>query len=55
MFARRLGATLAAGTEDATGILLIRFPILDLPAALSSRTVKRSLKELEGAGRGMKK
>lgn len=52
MYARLLDATLAAGTGDANGILFVRFPIVELAAALSrsSVTVKRSLKELEDAG-----
>ena len=49
---RLLDATLAASTEDTNGILFVRFPIVELAAALSrsSVTVKRSLKELEDAG-----
>lgn len=52
MYARLLDATLAASTEDTNGILFVRFPIVELAAALSrsSVTVKRSLKELEDAG-----
>ena len=47
-----LDATLVGGVEDANGILFVRFPIVELAAALSrsSVTVKRSLKELEDAG-----
>ena len=50
--ARLLDATLAEGGEDTNGILFVRFPIVELAAALSrsSVTVKRSLKELEDAG-----
>ena len=46
MYARLLNTTLTAG------ILFVRFPIVELAAALSrsSVTVKRSLKELEDAG-----
>ena len=38
--------------DDTNGILFVRFPIVELAAALSrsSVTVKRSLKELEDAG-----
>ena len=52
MYARLLDATLTVGTEDTNGILFVRFPIVELAAALSrsSVTVKRSLKELEDAG-----
>ena len=52
MYARLLDATLAEGGEDTNGILFVRFPIVELAAALSrsSVTVKRSLKELEDAG-----
>ena len=52
MYARLLDATLAGGAEDTNGILFVRFPIVELAAALSrsSVTVKRSLKELEDAG-----
>ena len=52
MYARLLDATLAEGAEDTNGILFVRFPIVELAAALSrsSVTVKRSLKELEDAG-----
>ena len=52
MYARLLDATLAASTEDTNGILFVRFPIVELAAALSRSTVtvKRSLKELEDAG-----
>ena len=46
MYARLLDATLAEGGEDTNGILFVRFPIVELAAALSrsSVTVKRSLK-----------
>ena len=52
MYARLLDATLAGGAEDTNGILFVRFPIVELAAALSrsSVTVKRSLKELEDTG-----
>ena len=52
MYARLLDATLAGGSEDINGILFVRFPIVELAAALarSAVTVKRSLKELEDAG-----
>lgn len=41
-----------AGIEDSNGILFVRFPIMELAAALSRSpvTVKRSLKELEDIG-----
>ena len=50
MYARLLDATFAASTEDTNGILFVRFPIVELAAALSrsSVTVKRSLKERIG-------
>ena len=51
MYARLLDATLTVGTEDTNGILFVRFPIMELAAALSrsSVTVKRSLsKDSEG-------
>ena len=52
MYARLLDATLTVGTEDTNGILFVRFPIVELAAALSRSpmTVKRSLNELEQAG-----
>ena len=52
MYARMLDAVLTDGIEDVNGILYIRFPIMELSAALSRShmTVKRSLKELEEAG-----
>ena len=52
MYARLLDATLAAGAEDANGILFVCYPIVELAAALSRSTVtvKRSLKELEDTG-----
>ena len=45
MYARLLDATLAGGAEDTNGILFVRFPIVELAAALSrsSVTVKLSL------------
>ena len=50
MYARLLDATLAEGGEDTNGILFVRFPIVELAAALSrsSVTVKRSLKRIGG-------
>ena len=47
-----LDAILTAAIEDANGILFIRFPIMELSAALSRSpmTVKRALNELENAG-----
>lgn len=52
MYARMLDAILTTGTEDSNEILFIRFPIVELAAALSrsTMTVKRSLNELEAAG-----
>ena len=52
MYACMLDAALANGLEDTNGILFIRFPIMELSAALSRShmTVKRSLNELEAAG-----
>ena len=52
MYARLLDAALMAGVEDINGILFVRFPIMELSAALSRSpmTVKRSLNELEDAG-----
>lgn len=52
MYARLLDEILTDGVEDSNGILFIRFPIVDLAAALSRSpmTVKRSLNELEQAG-----
>lgn len=52
MYSRLLDAILTAGMEDANGILFIRFPIMELSAALSRSpmTVKRVLNELENAG-----
>ncbi len=52
MYARLLNTTLTAGIEDSNGILFVRFPIMELAAALSRSpvTVKRSLKELEDIG-----
>ena len=47
-----LDEILTDGMEDSNGILFIRFPIVELAAALarSTMTVKRSLNELEDAG-----
>lgn len=52
MYACMLDAVLTDGTQDANGILFIRFPIAELSAVFScsAMTVKRSLKELEEAG-----
>lgn len=52
MYARLLDEILTDGVEGSNGILFIRFPIVDLAAALSRSpmTVKRSLNELEQAG-----
>ena len=52
MYGRLLDEILTDGVEDSNGILFIRFPIVDLAAALSRSpmTVKRSLNELEQAG-----
>ena len=35
MYARLLNTTLTAGIEDSNGILFVRFPIMELAAALS--------------------
>lgn len=52
MYARLLDAALAAGAEDANGIIFTRCPIVELAGALgrSAMTVKRALRELEDAG-----
>lgn len=52
LYARLLGEILTEGIPDDNGILFIRFPIVELAAAISrsSMTVKRSLNELEQAG-----
>ena len=52
IYARLLDAALAAGAEDANGILFARCPIAELAGALgrSAMTVKRALRELEDAG-----
>ena len=52
MYARLLDEILTRGIEDSNGILFIRFPIMELAAALSRspQTCKRSLNELEQAG-----
>jgi len=52
MYACLLDEILTDGMEDSNGILFIRFPIVELAAALarSTMTVKRSLNELEDAG-----
>ena len=41
MYARLLDATLTVGTEDTNGILFVRFPIVELAAALSRSSVTR--------------
>lgn len=50
MYARLLNTTLTAGIEDSNGILFVRFPIMELAAALSRSpvTVKRSRKRIGG-------
>ncbi len=52
MYARLLDEILTRGTEDSNGILFIRFPVIEIAAALSRspQTCKRSLNELEQAG-----
>lgn len=52
MYACLLDAILTAAIKDTNGILFIRFPIMELSAALSRSpmTVKRALNELENAG-----
>ena len=52
IYARLLDAALAAGAEDANGILFARCPIAELAGALgrSAQTQKRALRELEDAG-----
>ena len=52
MDTRLLDAALAAGAEDANGIIFTRCPIVELAGALgrSAMTVKRALRELEDAG-----
>ena len=52
MYARLLDEILTKGTEDSNGILFIRFPIMELSAALSrsQQTCKRSLNDLDQAG-----
>ena len=49
MYARLLDEILTRGTEDSNGILFIRFPVMEIAAALSRspQTCKRSLNELE--------
>ena len=39
MYARLLNTTLTAGIEDSNGILFVRFPIMELAAALSRSPV----------------
>ena len=52
MYARLLDEILTRGTKDSNGILFIRFPVMEIAAALSRspQTCKRSLNELEQAG-----
>ena len=52
LYARLLDAALAAGAEDANGIIFVRCPIAELAGALgrSAQTRKRALRELEDAG-----
>ena len=52
MYARLLDEIMTRGSEDSNGILFIRFPIMEIAAALSRspQTCKRSLNELEQAG-----
>ena len=52
MYACLLDEILTRGTPDCNGILFIRFPIMEIAAALSrsSQTCKRSLNELEQTG-----
>lgn len=52
MYARLLDEILTDGVEDSNGILFIRFPIVELAAALSRNpmTVKRSFNGSEQAG-----
>ena len=56
MYARLLDEILTNGIEDSNGILFIRFPVMELAAALSRspQTCKRSLNELEQAGMVMR-
>lgn len=56
MYARLLEEILTNGIEDSNGILFIRFPVMELAAALSRspQTCKRSLNELEQAGMVMR-
>lgn len=53
MYCKMLDAMLTKKLEDENGILFVYFPIKQLAAALSwcEMTVKRSLDELENAGR----
>ena len=52
LYARLLDVALAAGAEDANGIIFARCPIAELAGALgrSAQTQKRALRELEDAG-----
>ncbi len=56
IYARLLDEILTNGIEDNNGILFIRFPVMELAAALSRspQTCKRSLNELEQAGMVMR-
>ena len=56
MYARLLDEILTNGIEDSNGILFIRFPVMELAAALSRspQTCKRSLNELEQASMVMR-
>ena len=51
MYARLLDEILTKGTEDSNGILFIRFPVMEIAAALSRspQTCKRSLNETAAA------
>ena len=52
LYALLLDTLQMAGMEDSNGILFIRFPVMEIAAALSRspQTCKRSLNELEQAG-----
>ena len=56
MYARLLDEIQTNGIEDSNGILFIRFPVMELAAALSRspQTCKRSLNELEQVGMVMR-
>ena len=55
MYARLLDAALAAGAEDANGIIFARCPIAELAGALgrSAMTVKRALRDSEAGLAGI--